>query len=149
MKCRRNGITGFPSYLIKNASTKISLGGYQNISTFHTIIGRLSEGKIKPRRLGPSLANVTDFMRRYQTAYPVEIEVTFGLDRDRTDLMIDELIRAGRLTSEQVGNGRRLTIANAAKAFRVTPHTRQNHHEAKQASAKGSATVASHQKVGQ
>jgi hypothetical protein len=149
MKCRRNGITGFPSYLIKNASTKISLGGYQNISTFHTIIGRLSEGKIKPRRLGPSLANVTDFMRRYQTAYPVEIEVTFGLDRDRTDLMIDELIRAGRLTSEQVGNGRRLAIANAAKAFRVTPHTRQNHHEAKQASARGSATVASHQKVGQ
>lgn len=149
MKCRRNGITGFPSYLIKNASTKISLGGYQNISTFHTIIGRLSEGKIKPRRLGPSLANVTDFMRRYQTAYPVEIEVTFGLDRDRTDLMIDELIRGGRLTSEQVGNGRRLAIANAAKAFRVTPHTRQNHHEAKQASAKGSATVASHQKVGQ
>lgn len=149
MKCRRNGITGFPSYLIKNASTKISLGGYQNISTFHTIIGRLSEGKIKPRRLGPSLANVTDFMRRYQTAYPVEIEVTFGLDRDRTDLMIDELIRAGRLTSEQVGNGRRLAIANAAKAFRVTPHTRQNHHETKQASAKGSATVASHQKAGQ
>ena len=149
MKCRRNGITGFPSYLIKNASTKISLGGYQNISTFHTIIGRLSEGKIKPRRLGPSLANVTDFMRRYQTAYPVEIEVTFGLDRDRTDLMIDELIRAGRLTSEQVGNGRRLAIANDAKAFRITPHTRQNHHEAKQVSAKGSATVASHQKVGQ
>ena len=149
MKCRRNGITGFPSYLIKNASTKISLGGYQNISTFHTIIGRLSEGKIKPRRLGPSLANVTDFMRRYQTAYPVEIEVTFGLDRDRTDLMIDELIRAGRLTSEQVGNGRRLAIANAAKAFRATPRTGQNHHEAKQASAKGSATVASHQKVGQ
>lgn len=149
MKCRRNGITGFPSYLIKNASTKISLGGYQNISTFHTIIGRLSEGKIKPRRLGPSLANVTDFMRRYQTAYPVEIEVTFGLDRDRTDLMIDELIRAGRLTSEQVGNGRRLAIANASKAFRVTPHTRQNHHEAKQASAKGCATVASHQKAGQ
>ena len=149
MKCRRNGITGFPSYLIKNASTKISLGGYQNISTFHTIIGRLSEGKIKPRRLGPSLANVTDFMRRYQTAYPVEIEVTFGLDRDRTDLMIDELIRAGRLTSEQVGNGRRLAIANAAKAFRATPRTGQNHHEAKQASAKGSATVASHQKVEQ
>ena len=149
MKCRRNGITGFPSYLIKNASTKISLGGYQNISTFHTIIGRLSEGKIKPRRLGPSLANVTDFMRRYQTAYPVEIEVTFGLDRDRTDLMIDELIRGGRLTSEQVGNGRRLAIANASKAFRVTPHTRQNHHEAKPASAKGSATVASHQKVEQ
>ena len=149
MKCRRNGITGFPSYLIKNASTKISLGGYQNISTFHTIIGRLSEGKIKPRRLVPSLANVTDFMRRYQTAYPVEIEVTFGLDRDRTDLMIDELIRGGRLTSEQVGNGRRLAIANAAKAFRVTPRTGQNHHEAKQTSAKGSATVASHQKVGQ
>jgi hypothetical protein len=63
--------------------------------------------------------------------------------------MIDELIRGGRLTSEQVGNGRRLAIANAAKAFRVTPRTGQNHHEAKQASAKGSATVASHQKVEQ
>ena len=128
MKCRRNGVTGFPSYLIKTASTKIMLGGYQNLSTFHTIIGRLSEGKIRPRRLGPSLANLIDFMRRYQRAYPVEIETTFGLDRDRTDLMIEELIHAGKLTAESVGNGRRLSITDAAKAPRLTRRAKHTTH---------------------
>ena len=104
------------------------LGGYQNLSTFHTIIGRLSEGKIRPRRLGPSLANVIDFMRRYQRAYPVEIETTFGLDRDRTDLMIEELIHAGKLTAESVGNGRRLSITDAAKVPRLTRRAKHTTH---------------------
>jgi hypothetical protein len=116
MRCRRNGITGFPSYLIKNDSTKIILGGYQNLSTLHTIIGRLSDGKIKPRKLGPSQANVMDFMRRYESVYPVEIEVAFGLDRNRTDLILDQLIKAGKIISANVGNGQRLTIANSAKS---------------------------------
>ena len=116
MRCRRNGITGFPSYLIKNDSTKIILGGYQNLSTLHTIIGRLSDGKIKPRKLGPSQANIIDFMRRYQSVYPVEIEVAFGLDRNRTDLILDQLIKAGKIISANVGNGQRLTIANSVKS---------------------------------
>lgn len=116
MRCRRNGITGFPSYLIKNDSTKIILGGYQNLSTLHTIIGRLSDGKTKPRKLGPSQANIIDFMRRYESVYPVEIEVTFGLDRNRTDLILDQLIKAGKIISANVGNGQRLTIANSVKS---------------------------------
>ena len=116
MRCRRNGITGFPSYLIKNDSTKIILGGYQNLSTLHTIIGRLSDGKTKPRKLGPSQANIIDFMRCYQSVYPVEIEVAFGLDRNRTDLILDQLIKAGKIISANVGNGQRLTIANSAKS---------------------------------
>lgn len=116
MRCRRNGITGFPSYLIKNDSTKIILGGYQNLSTLHTIIGRLSDGKTKPRKLGPSQANIIDFMRRYENVYPVEIEVAFGLDRDRTDLILNQLIMSGKIISANVGNGQRLTIANSAKS---------------------------------
>lgn len=149
MRCRRNGITGFPSYLIKCSSTKITLSGYQNISTFHTIIGRLSNGKIKPRRLGPSVANVTDFMRRYQTAYPAEIEVAFGLDRDRTDLMIEELIRSGRLTSEQVGNGRRLTVSSTAKTYPTARRAKNTHHDSAKAAPENVSAETPHKKVGQ
>ena len=128
MKCRRNGITGFPAYIIKCGSTKITLSGYQNLSTFHSIIGRLSEGRIKPRRLGPSQANIIDFMRRYQSAYPVEIEVTFGLDRPRTDLMINELSRSGKLIVESVGNGCRLTIGPSAKNSRLNHRHKASTH---------------------
>lgn len=144
MKCRRNGITGFPAYVIKCGSTKITLSGYQNLSTFHSIIGRLSEGRIKPRRLGPSQANIIDFMRRYHSAFPVEIEVTFGLDRPRTDLMINELSRSGKLIVESVGNGCRLTIGPSAKNNRSGHHkvsttakadeAMREHHNDKQAS---------------
>ncbi len=115
MRCRRNGITGFPSYLIKNDSTKIILGGYQNLSTMHSIIGRLSEGKIKPRKIGPSQANLLDFMHRYKSVYPAEIEVAFALDRDKTDLMISQLINSKKVISTPAGNGQRLTITDSAK----------------------------------
>ena len=124
MRCRRNGITGFPSYLIKNGSTKIILSGYQNLSTMHSIIGRLSDGKVKPRRTGPSQANLLDFMRRYESAYPAEIEIAFGLDRDKTDLMIGQLINSKKIVSTPAGNGFRLTIADSAH---FTPRPRRDH----------------------
>ena len=127
MRCRRNGITGFPSYLIKNDSTKIILGGYQNLSTLHSVIGRLSDGKIKPRKAGPSQANVMDFMRRYQSVYPVEIEVAFALDRDKTDLMIGQLAKAGKIVLTPVGNGQRLTIADSAR-LSPAPHNDEAYH---------------------
>ena len=125
MRCRRNGITGFPSYLIKNGSTKIILGGYQNLSTMHSVIGRLSEGKIKPRKIGPSQANLIDFMRCYETVYPAEIEVVFGIDRDKTDLMIEQLIKTHKVISTPAGNGRRLTITPSAK-HTPRPRKQQN-----------------------
>jgi hypothetical protein len=117
MMCQRNGITGFPSYLIKSQNTEIILGGYQNLTTFHKVIERLSDGHIKPKRVGPSLANVMEFVKRYQSVYPVEIEVAFGLDRARTDLMVDELIASGNILPTAIGDGRRLQpTAIAAKA---------------------------------
>lgn len=123
-RCRRNGITGFPSYLIKSDQTSIILGGYQNLATFHTVIRRLSDGKIKPRKAGPSPANVMEFIKRYRTVYPVEIETAFGIDRSQTDELIDELIRSGRISAEAIGDGRRLTAApkntSAAKTGRGT-----------------------------
>lgn len=117
MMCRRNGITGFPSYLIQSQNTNIILGGYQNLTTFHNVIERLSGGSIKPKRVGPSLANVMEFINRYQSVYPVEIETAFGLDKPRTDLMTEELLASGSIIATPVGSGRRLmpsVIASSA-----------------------------------
>ena len=142
MRCRRNGITGFPSYLIKNGSTKIILGGYQNLSTMHSVIGRLSEGKIKPRKIGPSQANLIDFMRCYETVYPAEIEVVFGIDRDKTDLMIEQLIKTHKVISTPAGNGRRLTITPSAK-YTPRPRKQQNREDSNIQSQEKSAHEAS------
>lgn len=133
MRCRRNGVTGFPSYMIKCENTKISLGGYQNLSTFQTIISHLTKGTIKPRRVGPSLANVTDFIKRYRTVYPVEIEVAFGLDRAKTDLMVDQLIASEKIIATPIGEGLRLNMAKRQQATR-----RIEKGAAKTASAAGS-----------
>ena len=136
MTCRRNGITGFPSYLIKSQDTSIILGGYQNLTTFHNIIKRLSNGSIKPRRVGPSLAKVMEFINRYQSVYPVEIEVAFGLDKAHTDLMVEELVASGSLISMPIGEGRKLTpsvISSTANAHRTKkkPTTTSEFHNEK------------------
>lgn len=120
MKCRRNGITGFPSYLVKEGHTNIILGGYQNLATFHTVISRLSSGKIKPRRVGPSIANVLAFIKRYKRVYPAEIEVAFSLDKAQTDLMIAELISTRRIAVQSVGNGQYLYPDTEAKVTKTT-----------------------------
>lgn len=114
MICRRYGITGFPSYVVRNGDTEIIIGGYQNLNTFHTLIKRLSAGKIKPRHIGPSIANMLDFIHRYQSVYPVEIETTFALDRYQTDLMITQAIASRQLLAEPVGNSKRLICNNLA-----------------------------------
>lgn len=141
MRCRRNGITGFPSYLVKNDSTNITFGGYQNLSTFHTVINRLTGGRIKPRRVGPSVANLTEFMHRYNQVYPVEIEVAFGLDRYKTNLMIEEMIRLGRIAVTPIGNGQRLTLVKNTKSRHHTPHQTQQRMKAPAKDSKEKQTV--------
>lgn len=105
MKCKRNGVTGFPSYIIRNDDTKIFLRGYQNFSTMQALISRLSADKVKPRRIGPSKTNVIDFIKHYGHVFPVEIEVAFNLDKDKTDLIINELAHNRKIKYEEIGNG--------------------------------------------
>lgn len=124
--CRRHGITGFPSYSIHNDDTNIIIGGYQNLPTFHTIISRLSKGRIKPRRVGPSLANVLEFVAHYQRVYPIEIEVTFSLNRHQCALMVEQLISSNLLLAQPIGNGTRLSINTET----YNPlHRRKNHRQ--------------------
>ena len=110
--CKRNGVTGFPSYIIKNDSTKIFLRGYQNLQTMQSIISRLSEDRIKPRKVGPSVANVIDFIKLYERVFPVEIETAFKLDKDQTDLIISELRQNRKISCNQTGNGYMITVMN-------------------------------------
>lgn len=108
--CRRNNISGFPSYLIHRGDTNIILGGYQNLSTFHTVIDRLSGGKIKPRKVGPSIGSVLDFIKHYKRVYPIEIQTAFDINHEQTILMITELVNQQHIISLPAGNGTRIEI---------------------------------------
>lgn len=108
LTCRRNGITGFPSYMACADNTNIILGGYQNLSTLQRIISRLSKDRIKPRRLGATLQNIRNFIKHYSICYMAEIEVAFSLDKAKTDLIIDTLLKEGSIMAESAGNGTRL-----------------------------------------
>lgn len=112
MKCRRNGITGFPSYLVHADNTNIILGGYQNLATFHTVIARLSKGKLKPRKPGASIANVLGFVKRYKTTYPIEIETAFSLNRTETDAIIEQLLKQKRLKTQTIGDSVKISISS-------------------------------------
>ena len=117
IKCRRNGITGFPSYIIKRTDTYITLGGYQKLSTFHSAIARLSKEKCRPRRIGPSLANLIDFIKRYGSVYPKEIEVAFGIDSVRASLMVNQLLQNRKIHALPVGNSLRISILHSKQSM--------------------------------
>lgn len=116
MKCKRYGVTGFPSYIVRNDDTKIFLRGYQNLSTMQTLIARLSENRIKPRRIGPSIANVTEFIKLFEHVFPAEIEVAFKLDKEKTDMIINDMQQSHRIRCREVGNGRIISLLEAESA---------------------------------
>lgn len=133
MLCRRNGITGFPSYLIRYDSTEIIIGGYQSLSTFHTIIKRLSGARIRPRKTGPSVANIVDFIRRYKSVYPVEIETAFSLDRYQSELMIESLLLTNRIKAQSIGNCKRYSINDSAHSRRHSAKQKSHLHDIEKA----------------
>ena len=117
MKCRRNGITGFPSYIIKQGDTYITLGGYQKLASLQSAITRLSRGKIRPRRIGPSLANIVDFIKHFQRVYPREIEVAFSLDSNQTSLMLSSLLQSHKIHTTAVGDSFSISISLPKQAL--------------------------------
>lgn len=118
MKCKRNGITGFPSYIIRNDETKVFLRGYQNFSTMQAIISKLSCEKIKARRVGASMANVLDFIRHYERVFPIEIEIAFNIDSEQATQIICNLEQNHKISREKIEGG-----------YIITPLKGENDHK--------------------
>ncbi len=118
--CRSYEVATYPCYLVTYRGEEMMLRGYSTFDVVCNCIDQLSFGNIKPIDDGRdefNAENVLHFMDSYGSAYPVEIATAFGLTRrtGHTALnvesyeglpdMIDELVKAGKVSTVPRGNG--------------------------------------------
>lgn len=99
-------VTGFPAYLIKASNDKsIMLRGYNSYETFVEVIKQATEGKLVEKKVEVNEDTILDFIKEYDRVAPVEIELTFELNKEQVKEYLDNLLAEKKIRVEAYGNG--------------------------------------------
>lgn len=106
-ECRRQGITGFPTFLIRdlNSKEKLILGGYRRFNEFVNAFHELTGDTINPTFPEVNEDSIITFVRKYKKVAEREIQEVFDLSKEDTDKYISLLISERSMVKKKVGNG--------------------------------------------
>lgn len=105
-ECRSRGITGFPTFLIRNDKGREStLFGYHGFDDFATIFENLEGDTLTPNLIKPSNQTILDFVRKYDRVAEKEIAEVFDLSMEATKERLNLLQKQKQLKKQTVGNG--------------------------------------------
>ena len=106
-ECRRRGISGFPTFLVRNPQDgqEILLPGYRRFAELEGAFRELSGDALRPAPPTANRDTILAFVRKYGKVAAKEITEVFDLTGAKTDEYITLLVSEGRLTAREVGNG--------------------------------------------
>ncbi len=106
-ECRRRGIRGFPTLLVRNPRTgeELLLNGYRQFSEISDALRKLGGNDFEPDFPTADKEAVLEFVRRSANTAPREVVEVFDLDEAEAGRYIDSLVSDGALRRRQVGNG--------------------------------------------
>jgi predicted DsbA family dithiol-disulfide isomerase len=103
---RARGITGFPTFVIKNrAGEELLLYGFQRFESFEAAFRRLAKDPLTSAELEPSQENILSLVRRYGRVAPREVAEVFELPMPSVDESLRQLVVSGEIVEKKVGNG--------------------------------------------
>ena len=102
---RKYGVRGFPSFLIRWGEKETLLRGYQSFETIKSVIKTVSGDSVRERLIEKTEENVLDFIKRYSTAAPVEIQTAFDFSDSEINEVIKSLIDKNLIRKVPSGNG--------------------------------------------
>jgi putative protein-disulfide isomerase len=102
---RKYGVRGFPTYLIRYGEKEMLVRSFQDVSTFHTLISKITEGAVQPSYQAKTNDEVIQFIRRFGRVAPVEIEKAFDFSITEVQTVIENLIGGRIITVIPAGNG--------------------------------------------
>ncbi len=89
--CREYGVTGFPTFLIKDGEGSVELvRGYHPFEHFEKVFQELSPN-IQKRKQKFSKQNVLKFVRKYGKVATTEVAVLFDIDKTQASQSLEEL----------------------------------------------------------
>lgn len=102
--CREYGVTGFPTFLIKDGEGSVKLvRGYHPFEHFESLFKELSPN-IKQRKQKFSKENVLKFVRKYGKVATAEVAVLFGITKAQANKYLEELKKEENIYQVKAGN---------------------------------------------
>ncbi len=103
--CRRRGVRGFPSFLLRGFGEEILLRGYTPYQSFDLWFQELSKNQLKQKELQAGLAQVFDFISRYGKVAPMEVGCVYDMVFEDAQELLKQMTKKGLISERKVGNG--------------------------------------------
>jgi len=105
-ECRKRGITGFPTFLIKRIKDGFETikVGYRKYPEFKKILEEISKGELKERKIEFSEKEAIDFIKHFNKVVTQEIAVLFDIQKIEANSFLKKLENKRLLRSQKVGN---------------------------------------------
>lgn len=106
-ECRRRGIRGFPSFLVRGRrnNEELLLRGFRLFDEFADVFREAGGGAVKTSFPSASKDSILAFVRKYDKVAPQEISEVFGLGKEDVDGHLTSLMSDGSLRKTEAGNG--------------------------------------------
>ncbi len=104
-ECRKKGVRGFPTFLIRSSEGEILLRSYTSYQTFESRLQELSRDKLQKKVLIGESTQVFDFISRYGKTAIIEIATVFDLDFQKAEKLLAGMAVKGLIVEEKAGNG--------------------------------------------
>ncbi len=104
-ECRAYGITGFPTFQIRNVKTgkRVFVTGYREFDNFDQILNKLSADSLTKRTVETNDSEIAKFVERWGRVATQEVATVFDLDRREALGILTKLEERGLM--EKVGVG--------------------------------------------
>lgn len=104
-ECRSKGVTGFPTFLLRNKDKEVLLRGYQPFEMFELALKELGGGDYRPRNIEADETGILAFVRRYGKVAPREVAEVFNITPESATERLSRLKEKGLLREQKAGNG--------------------------------------------
>lgn len=105
-EARSMGITGFPTFLVRNAEGRdVLLPGYRSFEAFERTFQVLVGEKLVRLELDVSKESVRAFVAKYGKVATKEVCEVFGVGPEQANEVLEALLREGAISKVVAGNG--------------------------------------------
>lgn len=104
-ECRRRGVHGFPTFLIRGFGEEVLLRGYTPYQTFERWLQELSKDRLEQNELRGGSAQVHDFISRYGNIAPMEVACVYDMELKDAQDLLEQMAEKGLVSERKVGNG--------------------------------------------
>lgn len=101
---RDQGITGFPTMLLRRGYVAVRIDGYQPWTAIDEALRGLNP-ELRPSPLEPDGESALSLLARFGRCATREVAAVFGTSDDEADILMDELAADGRVARLEAGEG--------------------------------------------